>query len=80
MDFSAELTTAEKIAACTSAINQLEPGVYENMVVNGLDPATTPSDWDVPAGHSADDYPSEHALKEQLDRLNAAKAVLASLS
>ena len=80
MDFSAALTTAEKIAACTSAINQLEPGVYENMVVNGLDPDTTPSDWDVPAGHSVEDYPGEHGLKEQLDRLNSAKALLAALS
>jgi hypothetical protein len=78
MDFSAELTTAEKIAACNNAINVLEPSVYEACLNLGLVPEDLASDYTAPG--TLDTHPLEHRIEGELAKLNAVKAHLASLS
>ena len=78
MDFSAELTTAEKITACNNAINILEPAVYEACLNLGLIPADIASDYTAPG--TLDSHPLEHRIESELAKLNAVKAHLASLS
>ena len=82
MDFAVSLTTAEKIAACDAAIDQIEPRVYELILLVGLDPATFDGDtYAIPAGkEDAEGYPVEHELKNRLDALATVKAHKASLS
>jgi hypothetical protein len=78
MDFSAELTTAEKMTACTKAINILEPSVYEAILNMGLIPADIASDYTAPG--TLETHPLEHRIETELAKLNAVKAHLASLS
>jgi hypothetical protein len=82
MDFTASLTTAEKIAACDAAEDQISARVYEYILMLGVDPATFDgASYVVPAGHEdALVYAVEHELKERLDALAAVKAHKTSLS
>lgn len=82
MDFTASLTTAEKIAACDAAADQIEPNVYEKILLLGFDPATFDGDnYAIPAGkEDAEIYGIEHELKSKLDALANVRAHKASLS
>lgn len=88
MDFTAALTTAEKIAACNDAEDQISARVYEYILLIGEDPATfdgasyvIPADKVDPVQEDGRKvYAIEHELKERLDALAAVKAHKASLS
>ena len=82
MEFTAGLTTAEKIAACDASIDQIEPRVYESILILGEDPATFDGDaYAIPAGkEDAEIYGIEHELKSKLDALANVRAHKASLS
>ena len=82
MEFTAGLTTAEKLAACEAAADQIEPSVYEKILLLGFDPTTFDGDnYAIPAGkEDAEVYAIEHTLKERLAALATLKAHKASLS
>lgn len=77
MDFSAELTNAEKRTAATNAIGQLEPAVYEAALNIGMLPADLADDYTAPG--SATDWPLETRLADLCTRIAAVKAHLAAL-
>ena len=77
MDFSAELTNAEKRTATTNAINQIEPAVYEAALNIGIDPADLADDYTAPG--SAEDWPLENRLADLVARIAAVKAHLATI-
>lgn len=79
MEFSTNLTTAEKQASCQIAINIIEPGLYAAALTAGLDPADVTADYDVPAGATVETHPMEFQLKDWVDKLAIATTHLASL-
>jgi len=79
MEFSANLTTAERQAACQTAIDIIEPGLYAAALTVGLDPGDVAADYDVPAGATTETHPTEFQLKDWVDKLAVVKAHLATL-
>ena len=79
MEFSANLTTAEKQSSCQSAIDIIEPGLYTAALAAGLDPAAVAVDYDVPVGATVETHPLEFQLKDWVDKLAVVKAHLATL-
>jgi len=77
MDFSAELTNAEKRTATENAISTLEPAVYEASLNIGIEPADLAADYTPPG--AADEYPLENRLADLIARIATAKAHLAAL-
>ena len=78
MEFSAELTTAEKITACNTAIELLEANAYTAILQAGLVPEDLPTPY-TPPGDSTS-HPLQHQAKSEIDKLDAVKAHLATLS
>ena len=77
MEFSAELTNAEKRTASQNAINQLEPAVYEAALNIGIEPADLAADYTAPG--ALPEYALEHRLEDLLTKLATVKAHLAAL-
>jgi len=77
MDFSAELTNAEKRTATTNAIDRMEPAVYEAALNIGMLPADLADDYTAPG--TAEEYPLENQLAALVARIAAVKAHLAAL-
>ena len=79
MEFSTNLTTAEKQASCQSAIDIIEPGLYTAALSAGVDPTAVTDDYDVPVGATAETHPLEFQLKDWVTKLTVVKAHLATL-
>jgi hypothetical protein len=77
MDFSAELTNAEKRTATTNAIDRMEPAVYEAALNIGILPADLADDYTAPG--TAEEYPLENQLAALCTKIAAVKAHLAAL-
>jgi|GEM_PF-3033028 hypothetical protein len=77
MDFSIELTNAEKRTAATNALNGLEPAVYEAALNIGIEPVDLADDYTAPGSDA--DWPLENRLADLVARIAAVKAHLAAL-
>ena len=79
MDFSAELTNAEKRTATTNAINVLEPAIYEAALNIGVEPVDLADDYTAPGAADDPSFTLEHRLEALVTRIAAVKAHLAAI-